>query len=75
MAVELFFHFNCHGFKPVAIEMKKSGNEQHDPKFFTKGHAQRKDGRWQIRGSRLQVAGFSFQSKKALIFIVMKNTA
>jgi hypothetical protein len=37
MAVELFFLFNCHGFKPVAIEKKKSGNEQHDPQ----GHAQK----------------------------------
>jgi hypothetical protein len=30
MAVELFFIFNCHGFKPVAIENKKSGNVQPD---------------------------------------------
>jgi hypothetical protein len=29
--VELFFIFNSHGFKPVAIENKKSGNGQHDP--------------------------------------------
>jgi hypothetical protein len=39
MAVELFFPFNCHGFKPVAIERKKSGNGQPDPEFFTKGYA------------------------------------
>ena len=29
--VELFFLFNCHGFKPVAIEKKKSGNGKPDP--------------------------------------------
>jgi hypothetical protein len=55
MAVELFFHFNCHGFKPVAIEMKKSGNVQHDPEFFTEGHAQMED-------SSIQAAVFKLQS-------------
>jgi hypothetical protein len=84
MAVELFFHFNCLGFKPVAIEMKKSGNVQHDPKFFTKGHAQREDSsiqmavfRWQTSDGRLQMADFRWQfskyklqpSKKSIIIL------
>jgi hypothetical protein len=32
--VELFFLFNCLGFKPEAIEKKKSGNVQPDPEFL-----------------------------------------